>query len=356
MKERLRERLITVASAVGYPIFYVCCLVVFATWTFPFDKVRDRIVASFNEGQRASGSPRELAINEISSSWITGLKMTGVRFTDRDSPHEPGKETKGDIKFDTVVARIQVLPLLVGSHNIEFHAEAFGGKIDGVVKDQSKGQAFELAFEAVDLGQTPVAQALDIPMEGQLGGSIKLELPDDKLSKANGTIAIEATDVAVGDGKAKLMGMAVPRLNVGVFSLNADVKDGTMKISKLGASGKDVDLLVDGRITMHEQFADSFGDLNGRFRIGDAYRAKTDATKALFGAPGATVPGLVDMDPKMKQSKRPDGFYVWHARGTLSKMEPSPGGSGGPTSGPGGSGLATGPAATATTRAPKGGP
>ena len=49
MKERLRERLLAVGAAVGYPIFYVMCLLIFSALTFPFDKVRDRIVASFNE-------------------------------------------------------------------------------------------------------------------------------------------------------------------------------------------------------------------------------------------------------------------------------------------------------------------
>ena len=100
VKERLRERLTAIATAVGYPVFYVFCLVLFASWTFPFDKVRDRVVASFNESQRASGSSRELAITEVSSSWLTGLRLTGVRITDRDA--ERG-DAKSELKIDSLV-------------------------------------------------------------------------------------------------------------------------------------------------------------------------------------------------------------------------------------------------------------
>jgi type II secretion system protein N len=179
-------------------------------------------------------------------------------------------------------------------------------------------------------------------MEGSLGGTIQLDLPGGKLNKSNGTIDIEANDVALGDGKAKLMGkLAVPRISLGKFALNAEAKDGTLKVSKLGASGKDVDFLADARIPLRDPVTDSLLDVNLRFRVSDTYRGKNDSTKGLFGAPGSTVPGLIDLDPRMKQAKRADGFYTWHARGPMSKPDFSPGGTGGPTTGPGGSGAVT---------------
>ncbi len=341
MKERLRERLTAIATAVGYPVFYVFCLVLFASWTFPFDKVRDRVVASFNESQRASGSSRELAITEVSSSWLTGLRLTGVRITDRDA--ERG-DAKSELKIDSLVARIAILPLLIGNHNLSFRAEAFGGKVDGTLKEHGKTDSLDVTLEAIDLGQvTPLTQMLEVPMEGSLGGTVSLEMPDGRLTKAVGSVALEADDVAVGDGKAKLMGkMAVPRLTLGTFSLIAEIKDGTVKVSKLGASGKDVDFLADARITLRDPLMESSLDTNMRFRVSDSYRGKNDATKGLFGAPGSTIPGALDLDPKVKQSKRADGFYAWHARGLLGKPEFSPGGTGGPSLGPGGTGGATG--------------
>jgi type II secretion system protein N len=351
VNDRLRERLLAVASAVGYPLFYVTLFIVFSAWTFPLDKVKDRIVTTFNEGQRTSTSPRELAIADISSSWVTGLELTGVRLVSHDAPKDSGRfdtaraDTVSEIKVDSVVARLQVLPLLIGHHNVKFHADLFSGKLDGSLKEAGKDQSLDVSMEGLDLGQfTPLTQILDVPVEGSLAGTLSFDIPDGHISKANGSLALEVSDMAVGDGKAKLMGkVAAPRLNLGVFALTADIKDGTMKISKLGASGKDVDFLADGRIPLRETVTDSSLDLNLRFRVSDAYRAKNDTTKALFGAPDSTVPGVLDLDPKMKQAKRADGFYTWHARGQLGRPDFSPGGTGGPTTGPGGS---ASPAAT----------
>jgi type II secretion system protein N len=339
MKERLRERLVAIAAAVGYPLFYVFCLVLFASWTFPWERIRQRAVSYLNEEMRSPNASWEWAIDDISSSFITGVKMTDLHATERDGSKETKSDPAPKVKVDSLVARIEVLPLLIGNHDLDLHAELFGGKLDAFFKDQSKGQALDVTLEAIDLGQTPLGQMLEAPVEGLLGGTIKLEMPDGRFAKANGSVALEATDLALGDGKAKLAGkLAVPRLSLGTFSLTADVKDGTMKVSKLGASGKDVDFLADARVTLHEQLMESFADINFRFRVSDSYRGKSDSTKALFGAPGSSVPGVLELDPKMKQSKRADGFFVWHARGLLSRLEPSPGGTGGPTSGPGGNG------------------
>jgi type II secretion system protein N len=346
MRERIQERIIAVASAVGYPLFYVLCLVVFATWTFPFAKVRDRIVASFNESQRASGSSRELAIADMTSSWVTGVKLTGVRIIDREA-HDTSKaegkaDAKNEIKIDSVVARVELLPLLVGNHNVTFYAEAFGGKIDGAWRDRGKTQSLDISLDAIDLAQfTPLTGLLEAPMEGTLAGTVKLDLAEAHLTKASGSVLIEANDVAIGDGKAKLMGkLAVPRLTLGTFAFNAEVKDGTVKVTKFGASGKDVDFLADARIPLRDELRESSLDANIRFRVSDAYRGKNDATKGLFGAPDSTAPGAIDLSPQMKQAKRADGFYTWHARGQLGKPDFSPGGTGGPALGPGGSGAA----------------
>ncbi len=90
----------------------------------------------------------------------------------------------------------------------------------------------------------------------------------------------------------------------------------------------------DGRITMREMATDSLLDVQIRFRINDAYRAKSDITKSLFGAPGSTAPALFEMaDAKIKQSKRPDGFYGWSLPGAARAPGCLPRGDGGGAAG-----------------------
>ncbi len=342
MKERLRERLVALGAAVGYPAFYVVALVVFAAVTFPFEKVRDRIVAGFNDSQRDSPSGKELAIGEVSSSWVTGLKLSAVRIIDRDAPpREAGKKAEPhELKIDSVLVRLQLLPLLVDTRAVTFQAELFGGRVEGELRDHGKSQSLEVSLDGLDLSQvTPLTQLLEVPVDGALGGTLKVELPEGKPSKANGTLSIEAVSVAVGDGKASLMGkLAAPRLTLGTFSIDAEIKDGTVKVSRLGASGKDVDFLADARIPLRDDVMESAADMNLRYRVSDAYRGKDDHTKALFGSPDGTVQSVLDFDPRVKQAKRADGFYLWHAHGPLGKLDFAPGGTGGPTSGPGGAG------------------
>ena len=68
--QAVKERWIKLAKdhggLVGYPIFYLVCIVVFASLTFPYDALRARIVASYNAGQRDTGGLRELQIDSMS--------------------------------------------------------------------------------------------------------------------------------------------------------------------------------------------------------------------------------------------------------------------------------------------------
>ena len=73
---------------------------------------------------------------------------------------------------------------------------------------------------------------------------------------------------------------------------------------------------------MRELAADSAMDINLKFKVNDGYRTKSDVTKSLFGAPGSNAPALFELaDAKVKQSKRPDGFYGFHLRGTLGRPD-----------------------------------
>ena len=94
MKERLLKYA-KYAAPVGFPVFYVFCLAVFATLTFPYGKLREHVVTSFNANERASGSLQELQIDDMSGYWLSGIRMAGISLL-TGSP-EPG--TDGDTYF-----------------------------------------------------------------------------------------------------------------------------------------------------------------------------------------------------------------------------------------------------------------
>jgi len=334
----VKERLLKYAKyapLVGYPVFYLVCLFVFATVTFPYDKLRQRIVASFNADQHATGGQQELRIDEMSGYWLSGVRVRGVTLSSPAT--EPGKPPS-KIQIDEATVRYQMLPALIGHSDLNFDVYAFGGEASGSFDVSGKDRAIDVTLDSVDLGEVdPIVQMLGIPMQGKVSGTVRLALPEGKAAKGNGAVSLEASGVTVGDGKAKLKGaLALPKIDVGTLSLAADAKDGALKITKLAAGGKDVELQGDGRITMRDSFGDSLCDANVRFKINDAYRGKNDITKSLFGAPGSNAPALFELaDPKIKQSKRADGFYGWTLRGTLARLEFIPAGGGGVGGAPG---------------------
>ena len=188
----------------------------------------------------------------------------------------------------------------------------------------------EVEIKNVELGQADaLATMISVPLEGRLSGTIKISMPEGKATKGTGAVALELENAAVGKGKefelaVPNMGkLALPRLNLGNLSIQAEAKEGILRVNKLSATGKDVDINGEGRIQMRELATDSIADINLTLKIADAYRTKNDKTKSIFGEPGKS--GLLDFDPKVKQMKRPDGTLAMRLTGPLSKISTMPG-------------------------------
>ncbi|HEX4513493.1 MAG TPA: type II secretion system protein GspN, partial [Polyangiaceae bacterium] len=190
--------------------------------------------------------------------------------------------------------------------------------------DSSKERDVDAELDGVDLTKIDaLTDMLGLPVEGHAKGTIKLVMPEGKASKGSGNVQIDISDVAIGDGKAKLKNaLDWPKLAVGPLTLTAEAKDGVLKVTKLSAGGKDLELGGEGKIQMRDLASESTVDVNMKFKINDSYRSKSKLTEALFGAPGSTKGGDVDrFVPKMKQAHRADGFYAFKLMGLLGKLD-----------------------------------
>jgi type II secretion system protein N len=315
MKDRLRKW----APRIGFPLFYLISFVLFLTVVFPYDALRVRIVTTFNAQQRAAGAQQQLAIDEMGWWWFTGVRAKGVRLT--SAPQTPGGPPT-EIRVDDAKVRMSVLGLLIGRKDVTFRLEMLGGVVDGEYEERGKDRYVDVNLDGVELKQLDVlTQTIGLPVEGHISGNINLFMPEGKASKGSGTVNLEATDVAIGDGKAKLKGaLEMPKLKVGTLTFTAEAKEGVLKITKFGAGGSDLELNGDGKVQMRELANESNLDINLKFKINDGYRGKSDITKSLFGAPGSPKGGDVELFvPEMKKAKRSDGFYAFHVRGLLAK-------------------------------------
>lgn len=346
MNERLRK----VAKWVGYPLFYLFCLGLFGYLTFPFDRLKDRLIAEFQHAQtkRGQASGQRLEIDHLSSYWFTGLEAEGVRLilppddgtssSGRSSSFEaalkgagssgatePPKETV--VTIDEVHGRLQVLPLLIGRVKIKFWASAFGGEVMGTVPVGAASGPVEVELADIDLGKIePLVTLIGLPLKGTAAGRLELAAGEGKFNKANGSLEVKMSGVALGDGKTKFKGqIALPEAKLGDVTITAEATSGVLKITTLSAGGPDVELEGDGKVSVREPWNDSTADLYLRFKFSDAYRDKNDDTRSLLGSPNSTMPALIEIvEPKIKRAKRSDGFYGFHVIGPLKKVKFEP--------------------------------
>jgi type II secretion system protein N len=309
------------ADLVGYPLFYVWFLAICLSLLFPYTKLKQHVVESFNAQQRATAGQQELQIDQMTGYWLSGVRLTGVRLFLASSEPDQSLEK---IEIEEATVRYGILSSIFGGGDMTFDVHGFDGEASGSYETHGKDQTIEVTLESIDIGRVePLVRALGVPLQGKLNGTVKLTMPEGKGSKGNGSVSLEFKDVVVGDGKAKIKGaLALPPIRVGTITLAGEAKDGSLKISKLVAAGRDLDLQGEGRISMRELAMDSLCDVVVRFRLNDAYRAQNDITKTLFGVPGSSAPPLVEVvDPRVKQSKRADGAYAWAIRGPLGRPD-----------------------------------
>lgn len=342
---------------IGYPLLYVLLLALFARCTFPYERVRDRLVSEFNVKQAAAGMRIEIA--EMSGYWLSGIEAEGVKVTRTSaagaSPAPVAADANADEQkphvtlIDHVYGSVSLLRLLFGTTAGSFGMEMQSGEIEGSFSSSSEKQTLELELSKVNVGDLPMLSDLaGLPLKGTVDGKLEMELPEQKAAKAEGKVDLNMTGISAGDGKAKVLKViALPELKVGNVKLSATITDGRVKIESMSAKGQDFEMALDGSIRLRDPLPLSMLDMGLEFRFLDSYKNKNDITRGLFGTPGAAVPGLFEMDPKVQRSKREDGFYGWRVVGSIDKplFEPSQAGAG----------ARAGTKAPAARRNPKGG-
>lgn len=325
----INPRLRRILAYAGYPAFYVVCLALFSYVCAPWERLKNALVTSFN-----ASAPLHMQIEKLTWAWrFPGIVAKEVKLTGTPPAAEPGGKPKPAPEYvvDDLFARVSLFPLLWGTTSVALSLDGFGGSIDTNVKTGSDGRQMQIELDGVDAAKMPyLADLIGLPLGGTVTGKIDVKLPQEKTSLADGTVELHIADLTLGDGKTKIRDMiALPTVRAGQFTMKADITEGTLKISELSTKGPDLEVVSEGRIRLMDKLDSSLAELSLRFKFADAYKNKDDMTRSIFGTPGSSVPGLFDLDPKMKQARRADGFYAWRITGPLARLAFAPGGGGG---------------------------
>jgi len=337
----VKEKLLRVVRFLPYPLFYGFCLLLFGYLTFPFDRLKDRIISEI--GKAGKGKAPVVTMEHLDAYWLTGVELQNVKvhlpaddsaaaakpsfgaFGMPAAKSEPDKDSVIEVK--EAHARARILPLLIGRVQLDFWASVFGGEVSGSAPAGSSKGDVDLKIEDVKLSEVdPLQNLLGIPIDGKVNGSLSLSPTDGKFSKSTGKIDVSIKNLVVSDGKTKIQGLlAIPPAKVDEIVLSGEAEKGVLKVTKLSANGPDLELEGDGKVNVRDPWGDSSVDLYIKFRFTDAYRGKDGTTRSILGEPGSTGTPLIETTvPKLKKAKRADGFYGFHIHGKLKKLEFTP--------------------------------
>ncbi|MEO8177442.1 MAG: type II secretion system protein GspN [Deltaproteobacteria bacterium] len=323
----------------AYGFAYLFTFVLFAYLSFPYDRLRQHVVSMYNAAQ-IGPNPDRLEIDSLSWSWrFPGILARGVRLSVPSPESKSATEVTVDASAEEArppapqvleAAQVYVsfspLALLTGARAASFGANALGGEISGWARDSTALRRLELQLDGVNPGAVPqLAALIGLPLSGRLSGHIALDLPENNLMKAEGSVELAAEDLVLGDGKAKIQGMiALPELHMGAFTLKAGITGGRLKLDECVAQGKDVDLALTGGLRLRKRLEASLAELELKFSFSEKYKGQNDLTKALFGQPDSKIPGLFDTATSGLLTKQEDGSYAARLYGPFNRLKPKP--------------------------------
>ncbi len=309
----------------GYATFYGAALAAGLYLTLPTERAKAALEAEFNARQDGENA-LTMKIGELDTYWFSGLALKDVELTGQPLMDADGKLGKPErYTVDAARVRASILSAITGTTSVAFDAEAFGGTLDGSYKLEGESKEVRINLQDLAAGELPMLQrTTGIPMQGTLLGQVDLSLPTGKLSESEGSLELTVSGLRVADGKTKIRDtLALPEINAGTLRLRAEVKAGSLTIQELKCDGKDITVVVEGKVRLRDPIESSLAELTLRYQFKEAYRGKNEMTEALLGKEGGP-PGVLDLDPSVRRAKQPDGFYAWRLSGPLSKLKFDP--------------------------------
>jgi type II secretion system protein N len=300
----------------GYTSFFLFAFILSAYRTFPYERLRDYICTKVAES--SGPDPMTLSIGELTPSWLTGVKLEDVTL---QRPAATPDAQPTNLHFDKVSARVSLLSLLLGSQKLSVAAEVGDGTIDAKLDQDAESQHVEAELTDVDLQKLGLGGYVGVPLKGKATGTATLTLAQDPLKSA-GEVKLEVAGLHVGDGKAKIKapgmpsGLTLDEVDAGKLQLELHAQDGNAELTRFYASGKDLKVEGSGNLRIAIPTRLSRLDVILELKFSDAYKNKSDRTKALFE--------ILGMQSEWRRALGPDGALRLHVGGTLGALRAAP--------------------------------
>ncbi|MGB5812823.1 MAG: type II secretion system protein GspN [Polyangiales bacterium] len=294
-----------VAKWAGYPVFFFFCFVLFAYWTFPYERLRDRLV------EEAGERGYELEIIDLSPSRLTGVTLEGVRVV---LPGEAG-EPPVDLLVDELTVRASLFSALSSTKSFSFDVEMAGGDAQGDIAVGEKDLEVDAEFADIELRQLPALRRFTkVPLVGTLNGEIVLDMPSE-VTESTGNVDLTVTGLSAGDGETKVTvpgwgGLTLDEADLGTLEVQVAIADGVADIERFKADGKDIKLDIVGGVKLARPMSRSLINIMLKTKIEDAYKQKSPKV--------ATMIDLASSGRDYQAALTADGSLQYKIAGSLA--------------------------------------
>ncbi len=301
------DRFRTIRRIVGLGAFGLLVFLVSFTLAFPYDRVKDQIVAI--------AAAQNLDMEVGSTGPVLGMGVMLKDVTLRTRP-EPGKKAS---LIPIERARLEVSPMaqLRGELAYTMELDALDGRISADVQAEKTRGRTKLGTRSISLAQLPgVKEAINLPLAGRMDMSLDLTMPNNRNGEAGGNLSWSCDGCGLGDGKEKLKiasnpllaeGMSFPRISLGDFAGKVVFQKGVGRLQGVHARSTDGELFIDGEVRLADPVGYSYLDLYVRFKLSEGLLRRADKLQLLLQLAESA-------------GKRSDGFYGFRLTGSLSRL------------------------------------
>lgn len=308
---------------VGFFLLSVVTFVIALQATFPYERVKDRIIDALS-------AKYEVTINKVERGIMPGnVTFKGVTLRTRPAKAD---EVPSVLYIESLDVEMGILALLSSTAKVHIDAKVATGHIKGTIAISKSRTVVDISGVDVPAGNLPMKEIIGLPMSGKLELDFSLDLPIDKLKSgktgpdwtaAKGDINFECpSGCTFGDGKTKLKpklnnarnqafageGIEFGKINVDSMLAHVAIKDGNLDLDKFDTKSQDGELHVDFALALQQDFGES--DVTGclRFKGSEALQKREPKTFAALTTTGASIGPdnlfHIKLDGKFKTMKR----------------------------------------------------
>jgi type II secretion system protein N len=194
----LSPRVRAIARIAGFILLGVVTFVYALHYTFPYERVQDRVVELL-------ASKYEVKIGGVERSKVVPGRFALTSVTLRSRPSVAGQPVT-TMFFKRIEVDVSFLPLIAGKAEVGIDVSTGNGGMTGTIKVSKVNLDVDLTLKKFPLSTLPgIADAVGLPLGGAGDGHVRLTLPKGDWSKASGNIRLSCTvGCTVGDGVSRV--------------------------------------------------------------------------------------------------------------------------------------------------------